>query len=227
MHRPGSGLRRLTGLLLLLNIGLLAGGLVVTYWPSHTGTAPEFNAEKIRLLDIGGAISGQGHRPETPVQTAAAASGARAPACLNWPSLDADALAAVESHLRAAGLASAEPQFRLAKPLGWWVYQPPFRDAEALRQALEAARGKGVSDLAPVRGGRLANALSLGVFPSLEKARAHAAALTAKGLAEVRVGPRPEAGEVRLVFPVNARLPGNPAEGWPKELHPGICEADA
>jgi hypothetical protein len=214
-------------LLLLLNIGLLAGGLVVTYWPSRTGATPEFNAEKIRLLDIGGAIAGQGKRSETPVPATPVASGARAPSCLKWPSLDADTLAAVEAHLRASGLATSEPKFRLAKPLGWWVYQPPFRDAEALRLALEAARGKGVSDLAPVRGGRLANALSLGVFPSLEKARAHAAALDAKGLAEVRFGPRPEAGEVRLVFPVNARLPGNPAEGWPKDLHPGICEADA
>jgi hypothetical protein len=194
----------------------------MTYWPSQTGGIPEFNTEKIRLLDIGG----QGQRPEMPVQPAPVVSSMRV-SCLNWPSLDADALAAVEAHLRASGLASAEPQFRLAKPLGWWVYQPPFRDAEALRQALEAARNKGVSDLAPVRGGRLANALSLGAFPSLEKARAHAAALTAKGLAEVRFGPRPEAGEVRLVFPVNARLPGNPAEGWPKDLHPGICEADA
>jgi len=223
MHRPGSGLRRLTGLLLLLNIGLLAGGLVMTNWPSRMAAMPEFNADKIRLLDIGG----QGKRAESAAPAAAVASGARIPSCLNWPSLDADTLAAVEAHLRASGLASAEPQFRLAKPLGWWVYQPPFRDAEALRQALEAARGKGVSDLAPVRGGRLANALSLGVFPSLEKARAHAAALTAKGLSEVRVGPRPEAGEVRLVFPANARLPGNPTEGWPKDLHPGICEADA
>ena len=51
MDRPGSGLRRLTGLLLLLNAGLLAGGLALTYWPSRPGTAVEFNAEKVQLLD--------------------------------------------------------------------------------------------------------------------------------------------------------------------------------
>ena len=73
MHRPGSGLRRLTGLLLLLNTGLLAGGLVMTYWPSQTGGIPEFNTEKIRLLDIGG----QGQRPEMPVQPAPVVSSMR------------------------------------------------------------------------------------------------------------------------------------------------------
>lgn len=106
----------------------------------------------------------------------------------------------MEAHLKKAGVAAEGYRFQLAKRLGWWVYLPPFEDAEALRLALEDTRQKGITDFAQVRGGRLANALSLGAFPGLEKARAHAAAVTAKGLRGVRYGPRPEAGEVRLVF---------------------------
>ena len=98
---------------------------------------------------------------------------------------------------------------------------------EALRLAQEDARLKGITDIAPVRGGRMANALSLGAFPSLEKARSHAAALSAKGLRGVRFGPRPEAGEVRLLFSSGAGggLPEIPADTWPAGLKPGACEA--
>ena len=229
MDRPGSGLRRLTGLLLLLNAGLLAGGLALTYWPSRPNTALEFNAEKVKLLELPPAQGQPPSIPEAPVSArdAAAPASGSARSCLSWPGLDADGLAAVEAHLKKAGVAAEGYRFQLAKRLGWWVYLPPFEDAEALRLALEDARQKGITDFAQVRGGRLANALSLGAFPSLEKARAHAAAVTAKGLRGVRYGPRPEAGEVRLVFSGGeaGKPPDTLAGAWPAGLKPEACEA--
>jgi len=229
MDRPGSGLRRLTGLLLLLNGGLLVGGLALTYWPSRPDTALEFNAEKVKLLELPPAQAERAPIPEqpAPAQAASAPAGAPAGSCLSWAGLDADRLAAVEAHLKKSGIATSGYRFQLAKPLGWWVYQPPFQDAEALRLAQEDARLKGITDIAPVRGGRMANALSLGAFPSLEKARSHAAALTAKGLRGVRFGPRPEAGEVRLLLSGGGGggLPEIPADTWPAGLKPGACEA--
>lgn len=217
---------RWIGLLLLLNGGVLLAGLGLGVWLSKPGPTPEFNADKIRLLES--PQSAQETHTSAEVAPVAQAEVAARRACLSWPRLDADGLAAVQAHLDSRGVA-AEREFRVDKPLGWWVYLPPLPDAEALRVALEEVSAKGIRDFAVVRGGRLANAVSLGVFPSLDKARAHAATLQAKGLRGLRFGPRPEAGPVRLLW--QEKADGTPAaslgEGWPQGLTPAVCEAPA
>jgi len=217
---------RWIGLLLLLNGGVLLAGLGLGLWLSKPGPTPEFNADKIRLLES--PQSAQETRTAPEVAAVAQVEAAARRACLSWPRLDADGLAAVQAHLDSRGVA-AEREFRVDKPLGWWVYLPPLADAEALRAALEEVSAKGIRDFAAVRGGRLANAVSLGVFPSLDRARAHAAALEAKGLRGLRFGPRPEAGPVRLLWAEKAG--GTPAasleQGWPQGLTPAVCEAPA
>ncbi len=230
MYRGGNGANpmrgRWIGLLLLLNGGVLLAGLGLGVWLSKPGPTPEFNADKIRLLESPQSAQETGTAPE--VDPVAQKEAAARRACLSWPRLDADGLAAVQAHLDSRGVA-AEREFRVDKPLGWWVYLPPLPDAEALRLALEEVSAKGIRDFAAVRGGRLANAVSLGVFPSLDRARAHAAALEAKGLRGLRYGPRPEAGPVRLLW--EERAGGTPAaslgQGWPQGLAPAVCEEPA
>ncbi|MBM4180763.1 MAG: SPOR domain-containing protein [Betaproteobacteria bacterium] len=214
------------GLLLLLNGGVLLAGLGLGLWLSKPGPTPEFNADKIRLLESPQSAQETRTAPEVAAVAQAEAEAAARRACLSWTRLDADGLAAVQAHLDSRGVA-AEREFRVDKPLGWWVYLPPLPDAEALRLALEEVSAKGIRDFAAVRGGRLANAVSLGAFPSLDKARAHAVALEAKGLRGLRYGPRLEAGPVRLLWEEKAG--GTPAaslgQGWPQGLTPAVCEA--
>jgi hypothetical protein len=220
----------LIGLLLVLNVGVLAGGLAMTHWPATPGAAREFNGDKVKVLTspaVDQPATSEGSTADLSPAVPPPASRATepTPSCLSWPRLDADDLAAVEAHLKGAGVTTGDYELSVAKRLGWWVYLPPFPDTEALRVALENARQKGVTDLAPVRGGRMANALSLGAFPTIGKARAHAGALAARGLNGVRYGPRPEAGEVRLVL--SGGHAGEEsvvsADGWPRGLRPGVC----
>lgn len=229
MDRPGSRIRRLTGLLLALNLGVLVVGLGFMYWPAQPEPMLEFNGEKVKFLStpMGADPTERLAVPvdSLPVQTEKAAS---APPCLSWKKLDADTLMAVEAHLKQLGISPGSYELRLPQRLGWWVYLPPFRDVESMRAAMEDARQKGVTDMAQVRGGKLASAVSLGAFPTLDKAREHAAALAAKGLTGVKLGPRPEAGAIRLLL--SGESVGKYAEGlakdWPKGLQPGACAAD-
>ena len=233
MDRPGSGIRRLTGLLLALNLGVLVSGLGLMYWPVKPATTLEFNGDKVKFLSTPEGADPTDRQASAPLEAPPVPSvqpekAASAPPCLSWNSLDADKLLAVEAHLKQLGIPAGSYELRLDKHLGWWAYLPPFGDLESLRVAMEEARQKGVTDMAQVRGGKMANAVSLGAFPNLAKARAHADALTAKGLRGVKVGPRPESGEVRLFLSgkgtdLSAEAM---AKDWPKGLQPGVCAAE-
>ncbi len=106
MDRPGFGLRRLTGLLLVLNLGVLAGGLGVRFWPAPPESMLEFNADKVRLL--GSVETAPSSRHGAPDPSPAVVSAAGAPYCLNWPSLDADKLAITAEQCRKSGAEQVE-----------------------------------------------------------------------------------------------------------------------
>lgn len=219
---------RLIGLLLLLNLGVLIAGLALDRWGGQSRAPLGFNAEKIRLLDAPDVDPTDAREPAFAVATAATAAAATdSLSCLSWPRLDADALVAVETRLRQAGIGVADYDIRLGRDLGWWVYLPPLDDAEQRQARMAEIRQKGISDLAPVRSGAMVNAISLGVLPSLEKARAQAAMLSAKGVEGVRYAPRPGVGEARLLLSPRVATRALPAlaEGWPAALVPARCEA--
>lgn len=234
MDRQGFDVRRLIGLLVVLNLGVLVAGLVLQ---TFSGAAPApvvFNAEKIRLL--GGAAVTDAPAPssaaladvpgETSDSPVPPPSSPDARVCLSWPALNAERLMAVEAGLREAGLSLDEYDILLGGKLGWWVYLPPLADAAAQTARLKGLREKGVSDLAVVRAGAMARAISLGVFPSLEKARLHAATLGARGVDGVMYAPRPGQGEARLQLfsaQAEARLAATLAT-WPSGLRPVPCE---
>lgn len=230
MDRPGSGLRRLIGLLLVLNLGVLAYGLALEYWRGRAEPPLAFNGDKIRLLAEFRPDSPTREGAPAPVEPVPAAPAEAAPEsrCLVWPGLDADSLAQVEARLAAAGIAAEAYEPVLAKKLGWWVYLPPVPDADALRAALDDLRAKGVTDLAAVRSGSMLNAISLGAFPTLARARAHAELMARKGVAGVRYGPRPGTGEVRLTIQntVSADALAKLAGLWPQDLRPGVCAGE-
>lgn len=199
---------RLIGLLLVLNMVILVAGLSMEHVRSQPATLVDFNADKVRLL--GRVERGAGNsavardadverHDATPLPAEATVPPPHS-RCVTWPGLDDSLLAEIEALLRGAGISDAHVEIRLEKRLGWWVYLPPFANAEAARSAVEAARAKGVADIAVVRGGALANAVSLGAFPSLVKARAQLARVRSLGVMGAQAGPRPDSGPVRVIL---------------------------
>ncbi len=225
--------RRLIGLLLALNLGVFLAGMAMQSWSPPSATPLVFNADKIRLLAVPAAYAPLPPAPETsptpPPPASDAMADAANPRCLSWKSLDAAGLVAVEAHLKQLGIATKAYDFELAneagKKLGWWVYLPPVANHAALQATIEEVRSLGVTDYAPVRGGAMRDALSLGAFANLAKAREHAAHLADKGIKGVRYAPRPEIGAVRLIISETlaaSALPNLDAD-WPNGLQPIRC----
>jgi len=220
---------RLLGLLALLNVLMLAAGGSLEAVRAKPATLPGFNADKVRLL-------GRAERTEAPPAKAVepvesvneATRQEQAPRCLSWLELDAVLLSEIDSRMKSAGIAATDYDMSLSKRLGWWVYLPPFADAEAMRDAIEAARRKGIKDIAQVRGGDLVNAVSLGAFPSLAKARAQEKRLRTLGLEGMRIGPRPNSGTATLTIAdkVAAANLAALSEGWGKGRAPVACEGN-
>lgn len=225
MDRPGLGLRRLIGLLLILNVGILLAGWAGRVWHGQSKPLVTFNAEKIQLLED--LQPGKKPSPATASSGEEAAVLKAAEPCLTWDSLDADGVAQVQAHLRQLGVADADYDLVVEMRLGWWVYIPPLENTAALQVVIEDARGKGVKDMAPVRSGSMANALALGTFPTMDGARKHSQDMTEKGLRGVRYGPRPGAGLARLVtVRDSSALRQASATPWPAGLAPDACKKE-
>jgi hypothetical protein len=143
-------------------------------------------------------------QPAEPTQPLAApaqkASVSAMPRCYDWEQYDAATHARLEDRLSKAGIGPGSYTLELDKPLGWWVFLPPLKNPETARAALDEIRRMGVKDLALVRSGVMANAISLGAFASQEKARLHARRMSGMGLDGVAIGPRPNSGGARLII---------------------------
>lgn len=221
MDRPGSGLRRLTGLLLLVNAGVLLAGWAGNYWQGPSSVVT-FNAEKIRMLDD--VVPERRAESQDEASTAATSDAQPQANCRAWPVLDADGVAQVQAHMRRSGVADEAYDLQVAMRLGWWVFIPPLENPDALQVVMDDARAKGVNDMVPVRSGSLANALALGTFPNMEGARKHAQAMLDKGLRNVRFAPRPGAGNVQLgIVADSPALQGALKAAWPPGLEPVAC----
>lgn len=234
MHRPGSRLRRLTLLLLLMNLAVLLVGWAGSHWLGQPAPLVTFNADKVQLLrDVDREGAPQGTKTQAGSQVSPEGAATQAPAlamtanCRQWQGLDADGVARVEAYLREVGVGEKDYDLVVGMPMGWWVYIPPVESAPALQQLMEDARARGVRDMAVIRAGAMANALALGTFPALEGARRHAVDMGRKGLQGVRFAPRPGAGVVRLQVLRGSAAMQHALDGpWPGGLTPQACPAE-
>lgn len=232
-------MRRLIGLLLALNVGVMLAGLALQYWSGQTPAPTLFNADKIRQLDL--SLSSQPlvnaiAEPAPPPADAAASAPAEpvAPAaplsrCLQWPSLDVAAFRSIERYLAQSGIAVEDAEPVLEKTLGWWVFLPPQENQTEMQASVDEITRLGITDFALVRGGSMRNAVSLGAFARAGQARQHVANLSRKGVKGMQYGPRPEAGQARLQLPASladSRLEKLLAS-WPREVRPMPCPAAA
>ncbi len=222
-------MRRLIGLLVALNVGVLLAAWGVQQVGQRDLSSLTFNAERISVLRLPAPETARVASATPTDALPVSPASADANDCLAWPRLGGQGVEQVERRLREAGVAVEHYDMRVRRDLGWWVYLPPIADDAARQARIEALRALGVTDLAPVRAGTMVNALSLGVFPTLERARAHAAALRARGVDDARHAPRPNAGEVQLILmpAIDAATRAALASGWPEGLTPGRCSAAA
>jgi hypothetical protein len=233
-------LRKLIGLLLALNLGMLAVGLAWQFAARESSQPLIFNADKIRLLDLPPTL-----QPDTAEIVADAIDqtpadvvsevGAPEPSrmanlrCLAWQRLDAAGLRSIEAYLKQVGIKPGAYSIQLQKKLGWWVFLPPLEDAAAGQARIDQIIQLGIKDYAQVRGGPMRNAVSLGAFSNLGQAREHTALLTRKGLKGIEFGPRLESGVASLILSTEisdaelASLETQLKTGWPEGLQPAAC----
>jgi hypothetical protein len=222
MDRSGAKLRKLTGLLLALNLGMFLAGMAWQYAAKDDSPPLLFNAEKIRLLSLPPAVARASNEP---VAAANPAPDGVVSRCLAWDKLAAAELVSVEALLKQAGIEAGSYDIELDKTLGWWVFLPPLESPDDLQAKLEEIVALGIKDYAPVRGGLMRNAISLGTFSSLAQAREQVARLTGKGIQGIEFGPRPDSGRVRLLLaesvPESALLSLRTV--WPEGLQATPC----
>lgn len=212
--------------LLLLNVVVLAAGLTLEHWRAQPRALIGYNADKVRVVNRAGltpaggveasaegaqtvAPTGQATgRPENePTPSAGGVAGLTAPTggpvCFRVSLAGPAAYAALRQAMDRAGL-GGQP-LRTEERLGWWVYWPPLTDPVEQVRALAAIERAGVKDVAPIRQGPMARAISLGMFASEQDARAQHGVLSRKGLQALRYGPRPGIRAVHLDLPAADR----------------------
>lgn len=227
-------MRRLIGLLLALNVGVMLAGLALQQWSSQDTTPALFNADKIRQVVVPAASRSTVvtvTQPATPpTQAAAETVEPDAPVnslsrCLQWPSLDVAAYQFIERYLTKSGLAVDDAEITLERTLGWWVFLPPLENQIELQARIDEITRLGITDFALVRGGSMRNAVSLGAFARSAQARQHVANLSRKGVKGMQYGPRPEAGQARLLLPASLadKFLEKLLAAWPREVRPEAC----
>ncbi len=109
-------------------------------------------------------------------------------ACLEWGSFSPADAPRAEQRLEPLALGTRLAQFRGEESAGWWVFIAPQPNRAAAQKKAAELKKLGVDDFFVVlEEGRQRWALSLGVFRAEEAARAHLAALRARGVSSAQV----------------------------------------
>ncbi len=233
MAGSGSGrIWRVTGLLLALNVLVLALGLGVEYvGASRRPALVEINAAKIRnwtqpetiqpdVPDVVGAVDAV---PVAPAPVAPASGSL----CIDVTEPGQARYVELQSLLKLAGFDDGRCAYSFDARLGWWVFWPPVYEPALRAKAIQAIQAAGVKDVLPIRQGAMAQAYSLGMFASEVQAIQHRDRLRGQGLAQVEYGPRPNVKKMRLTCRVDDAawvsgfLAGLPA--WAKPADPAEC----
>lgn len=138
--------------------------------------------EKIRLL--------------APQQVAALGpdkTAALADVCAEWGPFNETERTRALADLEPLGLGRLISPKRVEANTGFWVYLSPFATRGAAERRVTELRAAGLKDISVVDSGAQRFAVSLGVFRSEEAAKALAADLVTRGVANARAGPRQQA----------------------------------
>lgn len=183
-------------LTLLLANGLLLGVfLALQYWGHRDRGLPEFNADKIRMLEQPPLKA----RPEA-VATAATANpvDSEAALCFRVTGMDPARYQALREALAKLDVDAGRFTLITDNKFPWWVFWPPEYETAQRDAVLKKIAQAGAKDVVPVGKGAMAQSFSLGMFPLEAQARAHRDSLRQKGLDKVEYGIRPALAAFRI-----------------------------
>jgi hypothetical protein len=171
----------------LIVLGLFAG---LEYWGGRDRGLPEFNADKIRLLE----------QPASPTK----ATSRKSPEvtgellCFRIATLEKGRYQAFRDVLEKLALDGQGYTLVSDNKLPWWVYWPPEYEATQRDAAQKKFALVGIKDVLPITKGPMTQSYSLGMFPVEAQARAQRDALRQKGLEKTEYGVRPGIGAFQL-----------------------------
>jgi len=113
----------------------------------------------------------------------------------------------IEVLSRAGGIASIESS-TIQRTKGYWVLIPQLPDTAAAKQMVTRLQDAGIKDLWLIPAGDMRNAISLGMFDSIDNAKRRVAQLAAKGFKTVF---EPRTGSAEAFAVSFSRVP---AEAW-------------
>jgi uncharacterized protein YneF (UPF0154 family) len=181
--------------LLLLNGLVLGVFLALNYWGDRDRSLPEFNADKIRMLEQPPVKARQA---VTEASLAASQASSEAALCFRVAGMDQARYQAFREILAKLDVDGSRFSLLTDNKFPWWVYWPPEYEAAQRDAVIKKIAQAGVKDVVPVGKGAMAQSFSLGMFPLEVQARAHRDKLRQTGLEKVEYGIRPALGTFRI-----------------------------
>lgn len=177
----------LVGLLVVLNLGLLAYFNVDLIAPAAVVTNSTISPEKLKILtekDLAAMPKKVvAAAPITPVAAEPAAPPIIATSCYAWGNFTASNLPSAQVALLKLGLESVvKKEANSPADRRFWVYYPPLKTAELARAKAEEIKAFGVGELFIVQDSQWRNAISFGLFQDEQLATNLLNDLQAKGV---------------------------------------------
>lgn len=193
-------MKKIVGLLVLINLGLLAYFNSDLILPSKQGAEAAMQPEKIKLLNqaqvealpkIGDApptasaetVSASIHATHTPVTIQAET--ALKTACYEWGVFSATNLTMAQAALAKIALPAVVKEQSSLEAKRFWVYKQPLKSEEAAQAKAIELKALGVEELYVVQEAKWKNAISFGVFEDEQLATKLLNELKAKGVRNV------------------------------------------
>ena len=214
-------------LFLLIANGLLLGTFLgLQYWGGRDRSLPEFNADKIRLLEHPPGKTRPG--AATPASAEASdAARAESALCFRVAGMDPARYQAFREVLAKLDVGGGRYSLLTDNKFPWWTYWPPEYEAEQRDTVVRKIALAGVRDVLPITKGPMAQSFSLGMFPVEAQARAQRDSLRQKGLEKVEYGIRPGIGAFRIRLdpesPARAQALKAIMPAWAETMEPQAC----
>ncbi|PPC85958.1 MAG: sporulation protein [Methylotenera sp.] len=152
----------LLGLLVLVNVGLLAYFNLDIIAPKPAQTNAQINPEKLKILDQQ-ALEAMPRK--IAAITVAPVVETQATSCYEWGNFTASNLPSAQVALAKLGLVGVAKQADTTKAdRRFWVYYPPLKNAQLAQQKADEIKALGVGEIFVVQDSQWRHAISFGLF---------------------------------------------------------------
>ena len=173
-------MKRLLGLLLLVNAGLLVYFNLDILAPKPVQSNPPISPEKLKILDAK-ALEAMPKKvaalPTAPVVETPSTS------CYEWGNFTTNNLPSAQVALAKLGLEGVAKQSNIGQAYRrFWVYYPPLKNAQLAQQKAEEIKALGIGEIFVVQDSQWRHAISFGLFQDEKLATNLLNDLQAKGV---------------------------------------------